>query len=372
MSINIDSVCVCVSISWRFAPFTSTNHLIDFCPDHNRTDNAHIEFPSRAEKTNKMDTDNAVAVETTDKDKDLRAAMALKNFQYQPIRGRNDKKIDTKPSTKQSYANREPSKSLKRQLSRRSNTSSIDPPGDISARTDELVDQSKSIQELLNSKIVPFGEDEIDSLAVGAIAITNNDDIPEVINVPPRPDVRFRRSATSGSNLSSLDILESAYTEEDDEMVLTELQNALFELSKIGANLDPTARDVKASHPYVSNSRSTTLNTKLPSTTTKHVSRHKTDPIRSRAFSIDEEKKKRLDQERLFLERLEKEKRRSRQKLAREKAAIEKEDRSRISRGSSRGSELLSDVDSSNSKDVSGMRRIKSMSKLSEILSRKK
>lgn len=324
-----------------------------------------------------MDTDNAVVVETTDESNELQAAMALKNFQYQPIRSHNDKKIDTKPSTKQNYANREPSKSLKRQLSRRSNTSSIDPPGmDISARTDELVDHSKGIQELLNSKVVPFGEDEIDSLAVGAISIANNDDIPEVINVPPRPDVRFRRSATSGPNLSSLDILESAYTEEDDEQVLTELHNALFEPSKIDSNLDPAARDVKASHPHVlSNSRNTTLETKPPSTTIKHVSRQKIDPIRSRAFSsTDEEKKKRLDQERLFLERLEKEKRRSRQKLAREKAATEKEDRSRISRGSSRGSELLSDVSSSSSRDVSGMRRIKSVGKLSKLLllSRKK
>ena len=365
----IDSVCVCVGISWHFASFKSINHLIDFCPVHNRTDNAHIELPSGVEKTNKMDTDNA----TTDENSDLPAATELKNFQYQPIRSRNDKKIDTKPSTKQNYANREHSKSLKRQLSRRSNTSSIDPPGmDISSRTDELVDHSKNIQELLDSKIVPFGEDEIDSLAVGAIAITNHDDIPEVINVPPRPDVRFRRSATSGSNLSSLDTLESAYTEADDEKVLPELQNALFELSKIGTNLDPTARDVKASHPYVSNSRNTTSNTKPPSTTTNHLSRQKTDPIRSRAFSsMDEEKKKRLDQERLFLERLEREKRRSRQKLAREKAATEKEDRSKISRRSSRGS-LLSDVSSSSSRDVSGMRRIKSVGKLKELLSRKK
>jgi hypothetical protein len=366
---------VFVFVSVHFASFASTNHL-NFCPVHNRTDNAHIELPSGVEKTNKMDTDNDVAVETTDKDKDLRAATELKNFQYQPILSRNAKNIDTKPSTKQNYDNREPSKSLKRQLSRRSNTSSIDPPGmDISARTDKL-DHSKSIHELLNSKVVPFGEDEIDSLAVGAIAISNNDDIPEVINVPPRPDVRFRRSANSGSNLSSLDMLESAlHTEEEDEKVLIELQNALFELSKIDSNLDPTARDVKASHkPYVSNSRSTTLNTKaLPSATTKHVSRQKADPIRSRAFSsIDEEKKRRLDQERLFLERLEKEKRRSRQKLAREKTATEKDDRSRMPRGSSRGSELLSDVSSSSSRDL-GMGRIKSVGKLSELLlSRKK
>ena len=311
-----------------------------------------------------MDTNNAVAVETTEENSDPRAATELKNFQYQPILSRNEKKIDTKPSIKQNYANREPSKSLKRQLSRRSNTSSIDPPGmDISARSDEI-DHSKGVQELLNSKVVPFGEDEIDSLAVGAIAIANNDDIPEVINVPPRPDVRFRRRATSGSNLSSLDILESAYTEADDEQVLIELQNALFELSKIDPN--PTVRDLKAPHnPYVSKSRSATLNTKPPSTTIKHVSRKKTGPIRSRTSSSIEEKKKRLDQERLFLERLEKEKRISRQKLAREKA-VEKEDRSKILRGS----ELLSDVD--NSKDVSGMKRIKSMSKLSKILSRKK
>ncbi len=67
---------VFVFVSVHFASFASTNHL-NFCPVHNRTDNAHIELPSGVEKTKKMDTDNDVAVETTDKDKDLRAATEL-------------------------------------------------------------------------------------------------------------------------------------------------------------------------------------------------------------------------------------------------------------------------------------------------------